>query len=470
MPLPNPITALTQQDFLDLMDRLLPDHYLEPLKNGVGYEALQAFAAMAAAMSKGAEDLGKDSFALSADDGAYATGQVELYRDGLPTVGDPLPGQAGVAASIVAGAPGGEMRVTGLTNMSAASVGRYLVISNTAAPLNTGGFRITTYNSTSSVDVLNASATIPDLNNGTISWAEETRDLVVRSGTVVMTSRSGRDFMTQADVAFVSTALGPFTVAVRAAAKGYEYNVLGQATAADGELLAGEIDTVKTLVEDPVLLDTSIKVRQIAATSGGEDASLDAIGLDRGIERPAGEGIDSYRQRVRTLPDTVSPLAIYRTVLDMIQRINGVFVIIETFDIAYQTCYDGPSNQIAGSAYNPNLCAYDFPYLDNFRSRWLDTNDYRGGTIIVVDPIQPLAQYGMAFDDIAVYPADLNSTVSGGTRAVGAFDVSATYAFSLQGAYDGDDYEKNALFIGLFAVLQSIKPAGASIAIELRGE
>jgi hypothetical protein len=41
-----PVHALGQQDFLDLLDRILPEGYLAPIKDpGPGYEILQAFAA-----------------------------------------------------------------------------------------------------------------------------------------------------------------------------------------------------------------------------------------------------------------------------------------------------------------------------------------------------------------------------------------------------------------------------------------
>jgi hypothetical protein len=79
-------------------------------------------------------------------------------------------GSSGAAASIVAGAAAGEMRVQGLTGMASADVGRYLTISGADSAGNNGRFEITAVNSATEVDVVNASAVMPDANNGSISW------------------------------------------------------------------------------------------------------------------------------------------------------------------------------------------------------------------------------------------------------------------------------------------------------------
>lgn len=378
--LPPPIEALTYQDLLDLLDELLPDHYLRPLKEADGYEVLQAYAALFSKISRAAYNAGVDAQISTADDGALATGQVELYRP-LPIVGD----------------------------------------------------------------------------------------VVVKAGTVVTTSQGGRDFVTLTDVTFLAASVGPFTVAVEAVVKGYEWNVPGQVMAADGTVLPGDIDTIKTLVEDPPLLDLSIKVRQIAPTTGGEDASLDSLGADRGTPRLAGESLDAYRNRIRQLPDTISPMAIYRTVLGILQPVFAPFSIIETFDIRYQTCWDGPSDAIPGSAYDPNLFCYDDARA-GFRGRWMDMNDYRGGLIVVVDPIQPLLDLGMLWDDTALTPLQLVSPITGGLRSTCAYDVPSTFSITPQGAYDGLDYSLNSLYKSLYDTLQSTKPAGVSAAVELMGE
>jgi hypothetical protein len=234
---------------------------------------------------------------------------------------------------------------------------------------------------------------------------------------VFTTSVGGRDFVTTADVTFAPTDLGPKSVPVEAISVGYDWNVRGETTAATGDLLPGDIDTVKVLLETPDYGDVTFTVYQATPTTGGTDAALDALGNNRGLPRQVGETDDAYRARLRTLPDTISPAAL-RRVVDSILTPAGVdYDIIETFQHQYQECWDAPSTAIPGSAFDPNLFTYDDPrYPYPFKNRWLDENDFRGGIVIVVDGENP------------------------------------------------------TLYKGLYETLQRIKPAGVQVVIELRGQ
>ena len=239
--------------------------------------------------------------------------------------------------------------------------------------------------------------------------------------------------------------------------------------------MEGEIDTIKILVEDPPLGDITIEVRQIDDTSGGVDAALAALGRNRGITQGPDEDVDAFRSRIRSLPDTISPDAFQRTVENLLRPIKADFEIIETFEITYQTAYDGPSSVIPGSLYNPNLFTYDDPDVDGipFRNRWMDESDFRGGVIVVVENIQPLRDTSMVYDDLEPDIPSLTSSVTGGARAVSAYDVPQSVVSdfgAIRGGYDGSDLQKRSLYRGLFATLQRIKPGGVSVAVELRGE
>lgn len=387
MPLiDNPVTAYTQQDLLDLLERVLSAEYLVPLQDpGPGYEILQAFAAMYARVSQANETAGQDAQFLTANSGAKATGTVRLSR--------PSPHPDGISVT-------------------------------------------------------------------------------VKAGSVLTTSLGGRDFVTVEDVVFAPADLGPKTVDIEAVSVGYDWNVPGEVTTAAGELLAGDIDTVKVLLEDPDYGDVTIEVYQIAPTTGGKDAALDGLGADRGLPRLVGEPDDAYRARVRALPDTISPAALKRAIESLLSPYGGSYDFIETFEVTYQTCWDAPNMTFPGSPYNPNLFVFDDPApAYPFQNRWMDENDYRGGVIVVVEPVQPLADAGMVYDDTAMNAAALVSTISGGSRALGAYDVPGTVGFGyLQGFYDGIDIPLQALYKGIFDTLQSIKPAGVSVALELRGQ
>jgi hypothetical protein len=385
--LPPPITSFTQQEILDMFDRLFPDHWLSALKDpGPGYEMLQAYAKLASRMSEAVARLGADALITSAKGGVKATGEV-IFARGSP---------------------------------------------------NSEGI-----------------------------------DVTIKAGTIVSTSRTGRDFKTLTDVIFLASDIGPFTVDIEAVAVGYEYNVLGKILTADGTILEGDIDTIEVLIEDPQMGDLTFVVQQILPTSGGRDASLDQLGLDRGIARNQNEMDLNYRARVSLLPDTVSIDAVSRLAKQTMEPFYSSFIIIETWDIAYQTCYDAPAEEIVGSSFNQNLCVYDDPDIDNipFRNRWLDEVDHRGGVIIVLENTQPIADSGMIFDDIAINANDLYSATTKGKRGLSAFDIPTTVNFGYQfGCWNGYDASKRAAYKSLYDSLQQIKAAGSSAAIVLRGQ
>lgn len=84
-------------------------------------------------------------------------------------LGSAISGQTGSGASITNS--GGTIIVTGLTGMTAQSVGRFLTISGAATGANNGTFLIVELNSATSVDISNASGAT-DANNGSIIWTE----------------------------------------------------------------------------------------------------------------------------------------------------------------------------------------------------------------------------------------------------------------------------------------------------------
>jgi len=378
----NPITALTQQDFLDLLDRVYPQHYLATLKSpGPGYELLQSYAAMAARVSASVETVGNDLFLLLAKSGAKATGSVGLFRQAA----------------------------------------------------HPDGITVT-----------------------------------VKAGSLVTTSKTGRDFVTLVDVVFGPMDLvgTPADVPIEAVSVGYEWNVPGETTTAAGEVLPGDIDTVKVLVEDPDYGDVTIQVYQTLLTSGGIDGALDALGSDRGLERYAGESDTAYRARVRALPDTISPAAFDRNMRLIFYPLDAGYDLIETWDIRYQTCWDAPPNTWPNLSYDPNLFAYDDPRdPDPFRGRWMDLTDLRGGVIVVVDVLPCLRDTGMSWD-VSFDALEVN-----GARACCAYDAPADLNFRLlRGAWDGFDLTRQSVYKSAYDILQSIKGAGISAALELRGQ
>lgn len=462
--LPPPLTSYVQQDFLDLFDRLFPLHWLSPIKDpGPGYEVLQTYAKVAQRISEAVCRFGGEAFITSARSGAVATGAVVLVRDSTNALVEG-------AHATVASVSGGLATITGLADITASMVGSYLTLTDCYFAGNAGSFLVAEYLSPTSVKIANAAASAPDGNDGNIDWSIGI-PVTVKAGTVVSCSRGGQDFTTTEDVTFYPGTRGPFSVGVKAVAQGFEWNVPGEAIALDGLPLVGDIDTIKSLVEEPPLGDLTIQVQHFIATTGGADAALDALGADRSIYRIAGESDADYRTRIGQLPDTVSPGAVARSCKAVFEKYGAGFSIIETWDVSYQTCWDASGEYIAGSSFDPNLFVYDDPRpASPFRNRWLDESEQRGCFIVVASQLAPMADYGMAFDDTASEAGELYYAATEGTRAVGAWDVPSDLGFGYtQGCFDGYDAPQAALFSGLWTTLQEIKAAGVVAVVERNG-
>lgn len=468
------VPAVDQQYFLDMYARILPPNYLQPLQAiGPGYEMFQGFAAVGARVSTAQQNLGSDLGFLTATGGNYAVGTVQLSRPALPTSGQAVPNQFGYTAEIISGASAGNMRVSGVFNMSSADIDNFLALSNCFYEQNVGTFRIVAIVSPSVVDVANASAIVPDLTGANVYWQEQDLTVTVKAGTVVTTSDGGADFVTQADQIFLWSDLGPFDVTVQSVAQDYAYNVNGQFVSAGGETIPGEIDTIKTLIEDPPFQDTTIQVSNLLPTTGGKDDALGALGADRNLPRKPNEQDGPYRARLRQLPQAVTPVAIQNAVEALFSPINASFSIIETWAPTLQTCWDAPNATIAGSEFDPTLFCWDDPRPNfPFQDRWLDDSCVMAGIVVVVEDVQPIYDTGMAWDDPTTNAAELQSSNTGGYRAISAWDQPANVQQwgYIPGAWDGYDQQKNALYLGLWQTLQQIKPAGNPVYVELEGQ
>lgn len=305
--------------------------------------------------------------------------------------------------------------------------------------------------------------------------------VTVNVGTIVQTSTYGRQFSLLFDAVFGATDLTAAGI-VQALFQGEQWNVKGPYQALDGEVVAGEIDQIFSWLQTPSYGDPTITVSQTADAVGGVSSVLNQHGKDRGFVRGVGEQTDVFRQRVRALPDTVSPSAIRHALAYFSANYPGtIWDFIETWRPTYQESWDVPSPNFGTPTYqgtipiniDTNLFVYDDPRppYPPFRNRWLDEDDYRGAFIITVPVLAAIADLGMAYDDTATGPTGLETV--NGARAVNAWDVPSTVTDSsgeLQGAYDGQDYAKNAVFTGLFDSLEAIKAGGVVVEIVLQGQ
>ena len=94
--LPPAVQGYTQQELLDMLSRIFPAHYLEPLKApGPGYALYQAVAKIGERLSKAVERFSADAYILSSSGGSKAVGSVVLYRDAPNVEGIPVTVKAG---------------------------------------------------------------------------------------------------------------------------------------------------------------------------------------------------------------------------------------------------------------------------------------------------------------------------------------------------------------------------------------
>lgn len=300
--------------------------------------------------------------------------------------------------------------------------------------------------------------------------------VIVKAGTIVQTSVYGRQFSLVADVTFGASDLFADGIA-RATSQGEQWNAVGPYVTAGGESVPGQIDTVVFWSMDPPYGDPTITMAQLADGVGGQSSVLNMHGADRGLPRHPNEYAPVYRNRIRSLPDTVSPTAFIDYLNNTLSPLGAQYEFIETFQASYQTAFDCPSPNIGTPTYQPvipagldtNLFVYDDPRSSPpFNDRWLSIEDFRGGIIVTVPNLPAMTDVGMAYDDTATTPGDLITTI--GYRSVSAYDIPSGYSASSPGGYDGFDLAKQAVYKGLFDSLQKIKSGGVDVAVELQGE
>lgn len=402
--LPCPIDPYTQQDLLDLFDRILPGHYITPLKApGPGYELLQAFAAVGARLSQAVEHYACSAYILSSSGGGFALGTVQLLRSAVNPEGIALTVKVG---TVVKSSRGGRRYLTtedvlfGPNDLGPFTVGIIAEVKgyefNEPGPIVAADGTLLEGEIDTIETLLESAPSQPLPNAGTsnVSFSALIANIQVVSGMV--------------GAAFSPDSVGRFVTFAGAANAGNNgsrqiVSYISQ-TSVEVRNMTGVVEGPTAAVswqeysQETDAADLTIQVVQASTTTGGADASLDAHGKDRNIPRGTGETDDSYRGRIRALPDNISPDAVERALQQLLFPLGGGFDFIETWAMSYQTCWDAPRDPIPGSSFDPNLFCYDDPRpATPFRNRWLDLNDMRGAFIVVVPNYQWIRDNGMAF-------------------------------------------------------------------------
>ena len=291
----------------------------------------------------------------------------------------------------------------------------------------------------------------------------------IKVGSIVSTP-NGRRFILQRDIAVGALDLVTAFYPVRAEFAGYEWDVLGQQTAQDGTVIAGEISVAELMLMEPVLADLTWQVEQVDAATGGSPPVLDEHGKDRGMPRFDGEQSEPYRERIRSLPLVITA----PNILQAFTAILAPYGIAPTLVEAEQQEQFGALDWPAGAV------GIDPPFVPDAGlqpgrvfGKWLDSSMHFGTFFVELPPLQPILDCGLLLDSpMAGGVVDLVSPQSGGRRAVAAYDLTNEMAADdvLLCALGGFDNPRLALLSGLEALLRKIKLGGIIAIITIRGQ
>ena len=303
------------------------------------------------------------------------------------------------------------------------------------------------------------------LSTGTVEFFRDVATagaFTQQAGTLVRASASNREFVLTEDVVFGALDLTA-TGAVRAVTPDFSYNVLGPAVTADGTLLPGEVNLVTLPLQDPSFAERNIQVRQVDDFTGGSCAVLDQHGADRSISRQPNEADVDYRNRIRSLPDNISPDAINRQLLALFEPLGLTFSFTETWELEF--AWNSPD----GSSIEENFVYNDPRTEPPIVSRWLGDLVQKGALIVTVPTLASVSERGMVYNDPGVLPSDFATDL--GRRAQSMYNAPTLETDNfIAGVFNGEDDGAKAFYAKVFDLLKKIKLGGVHVVLELEGE
>lgn len=322
------MTKLSQEDLLDILRSSVDDAYLEPLEeedDGAGFDLHRAIAAQLARVSEAVEVSQQAMFIsdhseqteASASGGTQATGNLNISR-AAPTDGDIELYEGEIILVMLAGLDGqviteAELEVASDTTFAAGVSGPLSVPvravrvgyhSNLLATVASGGryvifkqltTKTLTSMTTTTTNRVTDSGSGDQFDDGVVgAWLRFTAGPNVGTGPRFI----------------ISFDAGTDTVVV-------EGPTLAASGSNDGEV---------------VDLEQLGFTAEIDATglSGGTGTELDGLGWERNIGRGTDETDAEYKERLRNLPDTIAPNALYRAASRILTPLGIPFRILES--------------------------------------------------------------------------------------------------------------------------------------------
>lgn len=421
------LSSLSQDDLLRLFDRILPDHYLAPLKSpGPGYEYLQAVAKLNARVSDAVAHMGSGCYIGSATGGARATATVELYRDtyiwGEVTL---LPG------TVVSTSDGYLYQTTSTVSFGATDLGPHAVTVEASARgwnWNKPG-PVTTADGEYLPGSINqlVAPVVPEPPNNNFDPTILVRQTTDATGGVSqMLDGIGYDKgvprqQTYGVIELWRPTAAAGAVVLKAGSRcvttdGYLYQMLDTVT-----MGVGVVDGVYTRVMPVVLPDEYAShgfidgLTWVIWGTPNDDYSIHVLRkIDYSVESD-----DAYRARIALLPKTVTPEGmqgqITQTIGALVSNAGKEWAYREIWDIRYQTAYDMPTNLTLTTAevnvevppYSSNVFVYDYEPADPLSNRYLCPD--RGVVVLALPEIAGLESTyaGLAANLEATKPAGI---------------------------------------------------------------
>lgn len=408
VPLLPQLPYYTQDDFLALFDRILPDHYLVPLKNpGPGYEYLQAVAAQLARVSQAISHTMSGGYIGSGTGGSYATVTVKLTRPTTTFQQVTLLGrQSATQGTLVGTEDGFNYQLLTDVTFGADELGpKYATaqavvrgwVYNLPGPFTTEDGELVAGPINRLVRPVFPLTPVPPNFDPTIV-VEQVDDAT--GGSAPMLDASGDDRglprilsgITSASLSFDgSSDITVLPGSVFSTVEGFHYQTTQPVSFAIGELGPKPVAVAPLFLneranENPLSLVLSIVTPDEAGDTTKFTVASDAPQIEPDTE---------YRARISLLPKTVTPSALQTALTNLLGNTLSAqsppvsYAYREVWDLRYQTVYDMPTNLTLSRAalnvpavFNGNVFVYDYAPADPLSNRYLDQNPARGVVVI----------------------------------------------------------------------------------------
>lgn len=407
------LPAKSQDDILALFDRLLPDHYLIPLKEpGPGYEYLQAVAAMIARVSEAIAHVGTGNYIGSATGGTYATCTVEIFREDATFGAVTLLGRNEAPQGALVGTQDGYYyelmnSVTfgatelGPKEVAVRAVARGWLWNRPAPFLTTDGEFVA-----GPINRL-VQPIFQEPNFDPTLQVRQKFGVAATGGSANMLDGLGvdrglpRQFSGIRSITLTRLVVpGTYTIepgSVFRTEDGFRYKSTSYATLSDAT-------PTPTINVEPLFLNEPANKNPITQVVSLVGATTSQVGV-LSSPTPSIEEDIPYRRRLTLLPLTVTPnsfLQLLNTILTpVLQPLNLTWSTREIWDLRYQTAYDFPANQtftyantaVPVPAFNGNIFVYDYADPnDPLSNRYMVTNQDRGRIVVALPTTAPVNQ------------------------------------------------------------------------------